>query len=242
MSCQQNLVRLTGSERSSTYRHLSRSSRRRTPVLWEAMTTKRRIGAESSDTRALIVKAAEQVILEEGYAAASTRRVAARAGLKPPLVHYYFPTTDDLLLAVFRRGAAQSDEMVNQALTSDDPVRALWHFFSDTSRTGLALEFMALANHRKAIRAEIAIHSEKMRKQQAELLYRIFGKRLMGPDGCPSAGLSLLLAGIGRALVMESALGVTSGHEEARAFVDRLLDKALTGAEVPADHPPKEPS
>ena len=39
------------------------------------------------------------------------------------------------------------------------------------------------------------------------------------------AGLSLVLAGIGRALVMEGGLGVTAGHEEARAFVEQWLDK-----------------
>ena len=48
--------------------------------------TKRRIGAENSETRALIIEATELVIREEGYAAASTRRVALRAGLKPSLV------------------------------------------------------------------------------------------------------------------------------------------------------------
>ena len=42
----------------------------------------RRVGAENSATRALILDATEQLIREEGYAAVSTRRVAARAGLK----------------------------------------------------------------------------------------------------------------------------------------------------------------
>jgi hypothetical protein len=34
-----------------------------------------------------------------------------------------------------------------------------------------------------------------------------------------------VLAGIGRALVMEGGLGVTSGHEDARAFVEEWLDR-----------------
>ena len=72
----------------------------------------RRIGAENSVTRALILEAAEALIRDQGYAAVSTRKVAAKAGLKPSLVHYYFPTTDDLFLAVFRRGADQSDAMI----------------------------------------------------------------------------------------------------------------------------------
>jgi len=192
-----------------------------------AMTPKRRIGAESSETRAQIIDAAEQVMRDEGYAAASTRRVAAHAGLKPSLVHYYFPTTDDLFLAVFKRGAAQSDAMIEQALASADPLRALWRFFADTSRTSLAMEFVALANHRKIIRAEIARHSEAMRERQAALFERLIGERLAATNACTPAGFSLVLAGIGRALVMESALGIDAGHAEARAFVEAWLDRLL---------------
>lgn len=195
----------------------------------------RRIGAESSATRALILEAAEAVIREEGYSAVSTRRVAAHAGLKPSLVHYYFPTTDDLWLAVFRRGAAQSDAMLDAALASDDPLEALWGFFTDTSRTSLALEFMALANHRRAIRAEMVAHSEAMRERQVAALTRLLGDRVAASGTCPPAGLSLVLAGIGRALIMEGGMGVTSGHAEARAFVEdwiaQLAPREVQGAD-----------
>lgn len=190
-------------------------------------TAKRRIGAESSETRGIIIAATEVVIRDEGYPAASTRRVALRAGLKPSLVHYYFPTTDDLLLAVFERGAAKSDEMIEAAVASDDPVRALWRFFSDDSRTALSVEYLALAIRRPAIRAKIATHSEAMRKKQVALFEQLLGERLAGPDGCPPAGLSLILAGIGRALYTEKALGVSIGHQDAVAWVDAWLDRLL---------------
>ena len=193
--------------------------------------SKRRIGAESSETRALIIEATELVIREEVYAAASTRRVALRAGLKPSLVHYYFPTTDDLLLSVFERGAAQSDKMIEAAMATGDPVRALWRFFSDDSRTALSVEYLALAIRRPAIRAKVAAHGEAMRTQQIALFERLLGERLTGTDGCPPAGLSVILAGIGRALFMESALGVSSGHSEAAAWVERWLDRLLPPAD-----------
>lgn len=198
-----------------------------------AMTPKRRIGNESSETRALIIDTAEQVIRDEGYAAASTRRVAIRAGLKPSLVHYYFPTTDDLFLAVFKRGAAQSDAMIEEALSSDDPLRALWRFFADTSRTTLAFEFVALANHRKVIGVEIARHSEAMRARQVALLERLIGEKLKDSDDGTPAGLSVVLAGIGRALVMEGELGIHAGHADARAFVEAWLDRLLSPAAQP---------
>ena len=183
----------------------------------------RRIGAEGSATRAAILAAAEELVRDEGYGALSTRRVATRAGLKPSLVHYYFTTTDDLWLALFRRGAEQSDAMLDAALASSDPLHALWEFFADTSRTGVTLEFMALANHKPVLRAEMVAHSERMRAAQVAALTRLLGERIAGPGGCPPAGLTLVLAGIGRALVMEGGMGVTGGHAEARAFVEQWI-------------------
>jgi len=195
-----------------------------------AAPTRRRIGARTSETRALIIDMTEQVMREEGYAAASTRRVALRAGLNPSLVHYYFPTTDDLLLAVFERGAAQSDAMIESALSSSDPVRSLWRFFMDDSRTALSVEYIALAIRRPAIRERISEHVAAMRAQQIALFETLLGDRLAQTDGCPPAGLSVILAGIGRALFMEQALGVTSGHAEAVDWVEQWLDLLLPPA------------
>ncbi|MCT2400663.1 TetR/AcrR family transcriptional regulator [Novosphingobium mangrovi (ex Huang et al. 2023)] len=185
----------------------------------------RRVGAETSATRALIVEATAQLIRDEGYAAVSTRRVAARAGLKPSLVHYYFPTTDDLLVEVSRQGAVDSDRMIEEALASDDPLRALWDFFVDTSRTAMALEFMAMANHREAVRKYMAEHSETMRARQVEILKHILGDRIARLEGFDPAGLTVVLAGIGRAIVMEEGLGVKTGHAEAMKIVETWLEK-----------------
>ncbi len=194
----------------------------------------RRIGAETSVTRTQMLDAAEALMREEGYAAVSTRKVAAQAGLKPSLVHYYFPTTDDLLIALFRRGADQSDAMLDAALCAPDPLLALWDFFSDTSRTALTLEFMALAHHRKAIGSFMVEHSEHMRALQAEKIARFLGERLPSDIGLSAEGISLIMAGLGRVLVMEGSLGVTAGHEEVRAWVEARLGNMTAQRGVPA--------
>jgi len=182
----------------------------------------RRIGTEGSATRALILDTAEAVIREEGYAAASTRRVATRAGLKPSLVHYYFPTTDDLLLAVNAKGSEESARAIEAALADEDPLRALWLMHADSSRNALGYEFIALSNHRKNLRAVIAEHSGRMRDRQVEVLASRFGDRLAA-KGLTPAGLSVVLAGIGRVLATEGSLGITAGHDDARAFVEQWL-------------------
>jgi AcrR family transcriptional regulator len=187
------------------------------------MTVQRRVGAEDSATRFVILDTTERLMLEEGYAAVTTRRVAGEAGLKPPLVHYYFPTTDDLLVAVYQRAAQRNMERVSNALASPKPLSELWALSTDPTRTTLAVEFMALANHRKRIRAEIAGNIERSRAMQAEVLKRLLREQGMSLRESPPLAVSLIIAGVSRALVMEAALGVSSGHAETRAWVESWL-------------------
>lgn len=187
------------------------------------MTTSRRIGAEDSETRRAIIRATSEVMLDEGYAAATSRRVAAKAGVRPALVHYYFPTMDDLFLAVFRRGAEANLERQRKALTADRPLRALWELSSDQRGTALMLEFMALANHRKEIRSEIAAYAERFREVQLTALTFILRDRGVDLETVPPVLVALLIASVSRSLVMESALGTTMGHPELLALVDKCL-------------------
>ncbi len=196
----------------------------------------RRVGAETSATRARIIEATEQLILEQGYGALSTRRVAARAGLKPSLVHYYFPATDDLLLAVSRQGADESDRMIEEALASPDPLGALWKFLTDTSRTAMAIEFMAMANHRESLRTHMAAHCKYMREREVRIFKKLMGDRLDDRLGLTPAALSVVLAGVGRAIIMEENLGVSLGHEDAKAFVENWLSE-LASDQSAADKP-----
>src|SRR4051812_8733078 len=110
------------------------------------MSNRRTADAELS--RKLILDATEQLMVDQGYASVSTRRVATEAGLKPSLVHYYYKTTDDLVIALYHREAEQTLRRLTQALASEKPLEALWKLNMDRTRTVLAGEFLALANHR----------------------------------------------------------------------------------------------
>jgi AcrR family transcriptional regulator len=187
------------------------------------MTSQRRIGSEDSKTRAALLDAAQQLMRDEGYAAVTSRRVAAEAGLKPQLVHYYFRTMDDLFLALFRRGAERNLELQAKALASAQPLRALWAFSNDPAGTALTVEFTALANHRKAIRSEIADYAEQFRKQQADALSSVLADYGVDPQEFPAATVLVLMSSISRVLAMEQGLGVTAGHAETLQMVERWL-------------------
>jgi AcrR family transcriptional regulator len=188
------------------------------------MTSTRRIGTETSRTRAVLVDAAEELMLEEGYAAVTSRRVAARANLKPQLVHYYFRTMDDLFLAIHRRRVEEGAERQARALASDQPLWALWDYSRDPRGTALTMEFIALANHRKAIRAQIATSAERFRAEQLQGLTRVLQRHGIDPEALPPIVCTVLLSSVSRFLGIErAALGMSSGHDETVAFVERFI-------------------
>ena len=184
------------------------------------MTARRWAGTEDPKTRIDLLDAAARLLVEEGYGAVTSRRVAARAGVNPALVHYYYGTMDDLLLALFRRGADAYLERLRQALASPQPLQALWGI--STEPHGMA-EFLALANHHPAIRAEMAAYASQVRAIQAAALESIFKANGIDPDRYPPSAMMMLIESISRLLLIDRSLGITAGHEQLTEFVERHL-------------------
>ena len=178
------------------------------------MTSARRIGAPDAKNRGVLLDAAEQLMLEEGYAAVTSRRVAEKAALKPQLVHYYFRTMDDLFLAAFRRRAEEGLEAQAQVLQARQPLWALWRFSTDPAATAITMEFIALANHRKALKAEIAYYAERFRDEQRKALSTVLERYGVDPAKFPPLVWSVLMTSVSRVLVIEQALDMSAGHAE----------------------------
>jgi AcrR family transcriptional regulator len=188
------------------------------------MATARRIGAEDSTTRAALLDAAQALMNEEGYAAVTSRKVAARAGLKPQLVHYYFRTMDDLFVALVHRGAAQTRERQAAALASDQPLWALWELATHPAGRTVITEVAALANHRKALRAEIATLARELRDEQIAALTPVLARYGTPAAITPEAFVTLTNA-LGPNLVMEEALGLDAGHDAIHTLVEDVLTR-----------------
>ena len=191
------------------------------------MATPRKAKVEDGGTRRRLLEATAQIMHDEGYAGATSRRVAAKAGIRQPLVHYYFPTMDDLFLAVLREGADVALDQMRGALTDNDPLRALWAINSDPRRSVLNTEFMALANHRKIIGAELKAYAERVRDMETAAVTMVLRAHGIDLDTHPPIVISMLIAQIARSLCNEDAVGVTLGHDEMRRFVEGQID-ALT--------------
>ena len=198
----------------------------------------RRIGAPDAKNRGLLLDAAERLMLEEGYAAVTSRRLASRAGLKPQLVHYYFRTMDELFLEVFRRRAEEGLQVQAQALQCPQPLWALWRFGTDPAFTRISMEFMALANHRKEMRAEIAYYAERFREEQRQAVADALQRYGAASEDVPPVVWTVLMTSLSRFLVLEQAVGIAGGHAETLELVESYL-RRLEGEPQPvAGMPP----
>jgi len=186
----------------------------------------RRVGAETSKTRDVLLDCVEKMMLDEGYASVTYRALASAAGVTPSLVQYYFPTLDDIFLSAIRRYSERSRQLLDQVLESrpEDPLRALWEFSRTEASGALMTEFMALGNHRKSIQAEIAAVTQANRKRQVDALVTKFGKTARPGGHFSLPALQLLISGLPKFLNLEEGIGVRTAHKEVTTAFEKYLD------------------
>jgi AcrR family transcriptional regulator len=181
-----------------------------------------KVGREG--TREALIDATAQIIVDEGYAAATSRRVAAKAGVKPALVHYYFPSMDDLFVAVLRDKAETNLQRQRQAIAAAEPLHALWQL-SGATDAQLFTEFLAMANHRKAIRSEISSYAVRFRDLEEGAMTLALKARGIDLETFPPVVMSMIMGSLARMVLHEQGLGITRGHDQARAFIEQCLDR-----------------
>jgi len=140
---------------------------------------------------------------------------------------------DDLFLALYRRRAEQGLERQARALAGEQPLWALWDLSRDPRGTAVTMEFTALANHRKAIRAEITASAERYRAEQARGIASVFERYEIASDVPVPLVCTVLLTAVSRFLVIEhETLGMSTGHDETVAYVEQLI-RSLEGDRRP---------
>jgi AcrR family transcriptional regulator len=173
-----------------------------------------------SATRTKLLDAAERLLVTEGYPAVTSRRVESEAGLNSKLVHYHFGNMDELFVAIFRRRGEEGLERFRATIEARPTIRTIWEFTLDP--IGYNLEFAVVAKHRPAVRDAVVAIATRFRSMQIDALTTILAGREETAD-LPADFLVLAMNGLSQILGMEDTLGVTGGHEQTIATIERLL-------------------
>lgn len=192
-------------------------------------------GDERSGTREAILDATEAIMVEESYSAVTSRRVAEKAGLKSQLVHYYFRTMDDLFVAVYERSEKRFLERHLQAISSENPLRALWETSVHPERTRLSQEFIALSNQSPSIRKISARILEHTYSTSTVFISKYLTEAGVDLEEFPPTVIAHLIHAVSRDLVKDRALSISHGHAEIHAFAERWLDAIDASRQAIAD-------
>ncbi|MQY21445.1 TetR/AcrR family transcriptional regulator [Nocardia macrotermitis] len=187
------------------------------------MTEPRRRRAATEEKVTRVLDAAEEIMLLEGYAAITSRNVAERIGMRAPLLHYYFPTIDDLFLALLRRRSERNVRRMKAAMAAPRPLEAWWDLVSDPRGTALFIEFLAAANHRPALKAEMGEVAREVRRIQMTVLDEILPEYDLDPIELPPALIASAMQGLALSVVSDEVAGYETEHKQARAAMSRLV-------------------
>ena len=73
---------------------------------------------QRQEREALILKAAEDVLMEKGYHETSVDEIAARVGIAKGTVYLHFPSKEDLVVAIFERDMQQLLQSIDSTMES----------------------------------------------------------------------------------------------------------------------------
>lgn len=181
------------------------------------MSSGRRKGVESSETRAQLLRSAVQILGEEGAAAVTARRLAEQVGLGRHIVHYYFGTIDEVFVAIMREEGARTQAALAEATKTGDALEILW----ENSRTAapVILELMQLGLRHPAIAREYKVYTERFREAMSQVLSAYAEERGLRLPASPAA-TAVLLQSVAFTAAIEGQFDLSMGHAEAEA---RLL-------------------
>ena len=122
-----------------------------------------------------------------------------------------------------------------EVLASPQPLWAFWDLLLDRSNGSLNMEFIALANHRKAIRSEIAEYSRAFRRGQLGALANVIETSKSATAFESPEAIVLLLSAVSRFLTTENDFELSLGHAEVIDFIEQRIREIEGPRRCPED-------
>lgn len=178
--------------------------------------------------------AAERLLVEVGYAGITTRRLAEVAGVNHGLVHYYFGSMEHLFVRVLERFTERLIVRQRELYAADVPFVEKWRTAmrylveEDVAYQKVWLELQALAWNWAELREQVArVHGE----WRAVLVAAFEQARAEHTIDVPTSVLVTLVMTFNEGVILDRASGISEGHEELLAWIERWLGDGDRGAQ-----------
>lgn len=183
-----------------------------------------------NETVEAFLDAAERLLISVGYAGISARRLAEEAGANHGLIHYYFGSMEQLFLQVLERFTSRLVERQRAMYAADVPFLEKWRtamgFLDADFESGyqkIWLELQALAwNHPELQESMARVHGQ-WRGVLLEAFAQALDEYHIDSEQFPVEAIVALVTTFNQGLFLERLGGVTQGHTELLAMIDRLL-------------------
>ena len=174
--------------------------------------------------------AAERLLIEVGYAGISTRRLAEEARANHGLVHYYFGSMEELFVQVLERFTARLIERQRAMYRADVPFLEKWRIAMGFLEHDLAagypkiwLELQALAWNRPELKERVARVNAEWRSVLLETYGVAMREYELDTEAFPPEAIVSLVMTFNQGIMLERLSGVSAGHTELLASIDRWL-------------------
>ena len=184
-----------------------------------------------NETVDAFLDAAERLLISVGYAGISARRLAEEAGANHGLIHYYFGSMEQLFLQVLERFTSRLLVREKALYAADIPFLQKWRtamgFLVDQDFSSgyekVWMELQALAWNHPELRERVA----SVRQQWHEVLSEAFTKAMVDygvdTEHYPVEAMVTLVITFNLGIEVERLGGITEGHKEMLAMIDRWL-------------------
>jgi len=184
-----------------------------------------------NETVDAFLDAAERLLISVGYAGISARRLAEEAGANHGLIHYYFGSMEQLFLQVLERFTNRLIVRQKALYAADIPFLQKWRtamgllvdqdFSSGYEKIWLELEALAW-NH-----PELQERVARVHELWHEVFYEAFSKAMVdygiNIEQFPVEAMVTLVITFNLGIELERLGGITQGHGELLAMIDRWL-------------------
>jgi AcrR family transcriptional regulator len=188
------------------------------------------------DATGALLDAAESLLVEVGYSAITVRKLADRAGVNHGLVHYYFGSMEEVFLQTLERFTDRLIARQQQLYAAERPFVDKWRTAMEYLRADFENGYQKVWFELQAM----AWNHEEMRDRVAAVLCRWIdvlvpafdlGLDELGVDKTrfPTAAVVSLVTTFNQGVMLEHLSGVTTGHDELLAMIDRWLTDQENG-------------